>query len=161
MNNHRTDDQLHVIGRWLEYEGEVRAGVLRVAFVTIFYAAELLHFGVFAERTEAVVTFHRQVTYVAAGWLFLSLAVLVAVTRNWLPSWIKFVTSGLDVTLLALVCAIGSGPASPLAMAFPLVVILAGLRGSQSLILATTLLAMVAYELLVGLRDPFGLTLSM
>ncbi len=122
--------------------------------VASFYAAELLHFGVFAERTDAVETFHRQVTYIAAGWLLVSLAVLVAVTRNWLPGWFKFLTSALDVTLLTLVCAIGSGPASPLAMAFPLAVLLAGLRGSLSLILSTTLIAMGAYESLVGLRDP-------
>ncbi len=32
MNTNRTDDQLQIIGRWLEYEGEVRVGLLRVAW---------------------------------------------------------------------------------------------------------------------------------
>jgi hypothetical protein len=154
MDNIRTEDRWHVVARCLEYEGELRAAFLRVVLVAAFYGAQLLHFSVFAQRTEAEQMFHRQSTYVAAGWLFVSLAVLVALTRHWLPRWLKYVTVGVDLILLTLIAAIGSGPNSPIVVVFWVVVALAALRCNLGLIWFGTIGAMAAYLCLVGLRDP-------
>ncbi len=154
MDNTRSDDRWLVVSRWLEYEGESRAALLRVVFVAAFYGAQLLHFTVFAQRTEAEQTFHRQATFVAAGWLCVSLAVLVMLTRRWLPSWLKFATVGVDLVLLTLLADLGSGPGSPLVYAYWVVIALAGLRCNLALIWFGTIAAMASYLFLVAMRDP-------
>lgn len=143
----------HTTGRWLEYEGEMRVALLRVLLIAAFYAVQLLHFLVFSQRSEAEQIFHRQATYLAAAWFFVSLGVLVILSRQWLPSAMKYVTSGLDVSLLTAIAALGAGPASPLVFGFGLLIALAGLRGSLSLVWFMTLAAMLGYLSLVGLRD--------
>ncbi len=154
MENSVTVDRRRVVGRWLQYEGELRVAVMRVVLVATCYAAQLLHFLVFAERSDAAQQFHRQATYLAAAWLFVSLAVLVVLTRQWLPSWLKYVVHSLDVALLTLLAALGSGPQSPLVSFYFVLIALAALRGHLPLIWYGTLSAMVCYELLVGLKDP-------
>ena len=154
MGKTRSDDRWIVVSRWLEYEGESRSALLRIVLVAAFYAAQLLHFAVFSERNETEQLFHRQATFVAAGWLFVSLAVLVALTRHWLPGWLKFVTVGIDLVLLTLLAALGSGAASPLVYVFWVVIALAGLRCNLALIWFGTIGAMAAYLILVGMRDP-------
>ncbi len=147
-------DRWRVVGRWLQYEGELRVAVMRVALVATCYAAQLLHFFWLAERTDAAQQFHRQATYLAAAWLFVSLAVLVVLTRHWLPTWLKYVAHSVDVALLTLLAALGSGPQSPLVSFYFVLIALAALRGHLPLIWYGTLSAMVCYELLVGLKDP-------
>jgi hypothetical protein len=143
----------HTTSRWLEYEGEMRVALLRAVLVAAFYSVQLLHFLVFAQRTAAEQTFHRQATYLAAIWFFVSLAVLVALSRQWLPRGLKYVTSGLDLVLLTAMAALGSGPASPLVYGFGLLIALAGLRGSVPLVWCVTVGAMLGYMGLVGVRD--------
>lgn len=154
MDSTGKDERWHVVSRWLEYEGELRAAFLRVVLVAVFYTAQLIHFGVFAGRNAAEQLFHRQATFLAAGWLFVSLAVLVALTRHWFPNWLKFLTVAADLGLLTLLAAFGSGPASPLVFTFPVVIALAGLRCNLRLIWFGTLGAMAAYLSLVGITDP-------
>ncbi|MDX1927976.1 MAG: hypothetical protein SFV81_15735 [Pirellulaceae bacterium] len=154
MEETRSDDRWLVVSRWLEYEGELRAALLRIVLVAAFYGAQLLHFAAFSERSDADQVFHRQATFVAAGWLFVSLAVLVALTRHWLASWLKFVTVAIDLVLLTLLAALGSGAASPLVFVYWVLVAMAGLRCNLPLIWFGTLGAMLAYLVLVGMRDP-------
>lgn len=154
MDSTSNDDRWHVVSRWLEYEGELRSALLRVLLVAVFYTAQLLHFTMFAEWNEAEQLFHRQATFLAAGWLFVSLAVLVALTRHWFPKWLKFLTVGVDLILLTLLAGFGSGPASPLVFVFWVIIALAGLRCDLTLIWFGTIGAMAAYLSLVGMRDP-------
>jgi hypothetical protein len=148
-----SSDWSYVASRWLEYEGEMRVALLRVIFVAAFYATQLVHFLVFSDRSPAVEQFHRQATYLAAAWLFISLAVLVALSRQFFPAWLKYVTAAFDLTLLTVMAAMGSGPASPLVFVYGVLIALAGLRGSLALIWSVTLGTMLAYLFLVGLRD--------
>ncbi len=151
----RADDELQrIISIWLEYEGELRAALARVVLVACCYAAQLLNFMVFAERTEASVLFHRQATYVAAGWLFVSLAVLVALTRQWFPKWFKYVTQSVDIALLTLLAWLGTGPNSPLIAMYFVLIVLAALRCNLTLLWYGTLGAMVGYLILVAVDDP-------
>lgn len=143
----------HIASRWLEYEGELRVGLLRVLLVSAFYAAQLTHFLFLSDRSDADQLFHRQVTYLAAAWLFVSLVVLVGLSRQWLPFWLKYATAAFDLTLLTAMAAVGSGPTSPLVYVFGLLIALAGLRGSLKLIACATIGSMLAYCGLVGLAD--------
>lgn len=135
----------HVTNRWLEYEGELRAGLLRVLLITSFYAIELVNFFTIEKANEGLEQFHRQATYLSAAWLLVSLAALVAIGRRYLPAGLKYATSGLDVGLLTAVVWFGSGAASPLACMYLLLVVMAGLRGSLKLIWFTTALSLAAY----------------
>ncbi len=154
MKSSGKDDRWHVVSRWLEYEGELRSAFLRVVLVAAFYAAQLIHFTWFAARNDADQQFHRQATLMAAGWLFVSLAVLVSLTRHWFPSWLKFVTVSLDLILLTLLAGLGSGSHSPLVNVYWVIIVLGGLRCHLPLIWFTSFGAMVGYLVLVGIRDP-------
>jgi hypothetical protein len=142
-----------VAGRLIAYEGELRAGVMRVLLVSVFYAIQLSHFLVFSNRAAEDQSFHRQVTYIAAVWLFVSLITLVAISRYYLPSWLKYFATSLDLVLVTLIAATGAGPASPIIVTYWIVIALAGLRGDLRLIWFTSLMAMGCYWGLVGMRD--------
>lgn len=148
-----TEGWWHIASRWLEYEGELRVALIRVALVAAFYSSQLIHYILFSDQSVSEQVFHRQATHLAAGWLFVSLAVLVALTRQWLPSWLKYLTSGFDLALLTLLSAAGSGPASPLIFVFGIVIAMSAMRGSIRLIWCVTLGSMICYWSLVGLRD--------
>jgi hypothetical protein len=142
----------HVTGRWLEYEGELRAAVLRASLIVAFYLVQLVHYLGYSSQDEAAVQFHRQATYLTAAWLFASLAVLVMLSRQYLPSALKYATSFTDVVLLTMMAFAGSGPASPLVMAYLLLIVMAGLRGSLKLIWSTTLACAAGYIVLVVMQ---------
>lgn len=143
----------HVTSRRIEYEGEVKVALIRVLLVTAFYAVQLTHFLFFSQRNLVDEAFQRQATYLSAAWLFISLAVLVVLSRRWLPAGLKYVTAGLDIVLLTAIAAKGSGPASPMVFVFALTISMAALRGSLPLIWFATLSALVGYFVLVGLND--------
>lgn len=139
----------HVTSRWLEFEGELRAAVLRVSLIVAFYVVQLVHYLAYSAQDEAARQFHRQATYLAAAWLFVSLAVLVMLGRRYLPWGLKYATSSIDVALLTLMALAGSGPASPLVLAYLLLIVMAGLRGSLRLIWLTTLACAAGFIVLV------------
>ena len=138
-------DRSFITDRWLEYEGELRAGLLRVVLISCFYAVELFNYLTAGQLDEATQQFHRQATYLSAAWVLVSLAALVAIARQVLPAWLKYATSGLDVLLLTSMAWFGSGASSPLVCLYLLLVVMAGLRGSLKLIWFTTLLSLGAY----------------
>ena len=142
-------DRRFITDRWLEYEGELRAGLLRVALITCFYAVELFQYMTAASVDEAGQLFHRQATYLSAAWLLISLAALVAIARQWLPAGLKYFACGVDIVLLTAVAWNGSGAGSPLASLYLLLVVMSGLRGSLNLIWFSTLMALAAYFVLL------------
>lgn len=143
----------HITRRWQEYEGEIRVAILRVALVAIFYGVQLLNYFVFSERAEADLLFHRQITAVSAGWLFVSLAVLVALRQRYFPPLLKFATVAFDLMLLTASAAMGSGPHSPLVGCFYLIIAMSALRFSLPLIWMATLGSIAGYLVLVGMAD--------
>ena len=149
----RTGAWWYVVSRWLEYEGEMRVAVLRVFCVAAFYGAQLLHYLVYSDHSDIQQSFHRQATYLSAVWLFVSLAVLVMLSRQWMPAALKYVTVTADLLLLTAAAALGSGPASPMVFAFALLIALAALRGNLPLLWFATLGSMIGYIVLIGLSD--------
>lgn len=140
--------QRQIVGRWLEYEGELRAGVLRVLLVTAFYAAQLFNTLSAVGPSADEELFHRRVTFIAAAWLCLSLGVLVAIARHWLPVGLKYVVTTVDLLLLLAVAKLGSGADSPLVLAFGLIIVMSALRGSLPLVWYTTAGGVLSYLLL-------------
>ena len=155
MRSERNSNQQawFITSRWSELEGELRAAVLRIVFVVAFYGVQLVHHFFFSDQSDAEDLFHRQVTYIAAAWLFVSLMVMIAVKQRWFPPALKFVTSGCDIALLTAAAHIGSGPASPLVHVYAVIVVMAGLRVSLPLVWCTTLACLGAYIALVGAAD--------
>ncbi len=149
----RSDDKWQIVQRLLEYEGELRAGAIRTCVVLVLYSVQLLHFFVFSERTAAEQTFHRQVSYLTAIWLVVSLIALVSIARFSLPGWLKYLTTCLDLVLLTVASHLGNGPTSPVVLGYWIVLAIASLRGSLPLVWFSTVSSMACYLLLVGSRD--------
>jgi hypothetical protein len=147
------DRRWFIVGRWQEYEGEGRTNLLRVLAIAGFYANHLLWYLNLGTPGEADRQFHRLATLIAAAWLFLSLGVLVALQRHYLPSVLKYATTTLDLLLLTAIAWLGSGPASPLIHGYFLIIAAAALRFSLPLVWSCTLGAMVCYLVLVGAKD--------
>lgn len=142
-------ERSYITGRWLEYEGELRAGLLRVLLITCFYGVELYQYLSATQVDDGLRLFHRQATYISATWLLVSLGALVAITRQYLPAGLKYTTSVIDCLLLTAVAWFGSGAASPLVCLYLLLVMMAGLRGSLRLIWFTTISSLICFVFLL------------
>ncbi len=143
----------HIASRWQEFEGEMRSAVLRSILVGSFYTIQLIHYLTLESVGDADRIFHRQVTFAAIAWLFLSMSVLIALRGGFMPPSLKYITTGIDLSLLTLLAWLSHGPNSPLVMALFLVQALASIRFRLGLIWFATLGAMTCYMLLVGSVD--------
>ena len=153
MSSDSADRRWFIASRWQEYEGEGRTNLLRVLAIAAFYANHLLWYTRLAEPTADDQRFHRLATLIAAGWVFLSLAVLIALQRRFLPAALKFATTAADLLLLTALAWLGRGPDSPLVTGYFLVIAAAALRFSLPLVWCSTLGAMACYLVLVGAKD--------
>ncbi len=146
--------QWFIVGRWHEYEGESRANLLRIVAIGSFYVVELLRFYIFEKTNPDQLAFHRQATMVAVAWTMVSLAILLCLRLRIFPAALKYASTGCDIALLTALAALNSpGPFSPLVLGYFLVIALAALRFSLSLIWFSTLASMLGYWSLVGLED--------
>jgi hypothetical protein len=89
------DLERFIAGRWKEFDGEVRATLLRLILIVVFYSIQLVHYLSLTEWSDADKIFHRQVTLVAAGWLFVSLAVFISLKGGFMPAALKYITTRL------------------------------------------------------------------
>ncbi len=143
----------HIASRWQEFEGEMRSAVLRSLLVVAFYAIQVIHYVTLEAVGDADRIFHRQVTFAAIAWLFLSMSVLIALRGGFMPSSLKYIATGIDLGLVTLLAWLSRGPNSPLVMAMFLVLAIASIRFRVGLIWFATLGAMTCYMLLVGSVD--------
>ena len=148
-----TSKSWHIASRWQEFEGEMRAAVLRALLVVLFYAIQLVHYLTLQSIGEADQVFHRQVTMAAIAWLCLSMSILIALRGGFMPPLLKYVSTGIDLCLVTLLAWLGHGPGSPIVLALFLVLAIAALRFRIGLIWFATIGAMVGYMLLVGSVD--------
>ena len=98
------DLERFIAGRWKEFDGEVRATLLRLILIVVFYSIQLGHYLSLTEWSDADRIFHRQVTLVAAGWLFVSLAVFISLKGGFMPAALKYIATGIDLALVLLLC---------------------------------------------------------
>ncbi len=139
----------YIAMRWQEYEGELRTCLLRAAFVLAFYSIHLLNYFQMRGKSEGLPLFHWRVTGICSGWLFLCLAIFVAIQSKYLPSWLKYASTSIDLTLITMVAWIGHGTQSPVINAYFVVIALSGLRFHLGLVWFATIGAVLEYICLV------------
>jgi hypothetical protein len=153
MERPHTDRQWFIVSRWQEYEAERRANLLRVVGIAAFY---LVHMASYYEWFGLPAIpgvdrrFHQAVTSLAVAWVALALAIRVALDHGLFPRLMKFATTFADVVLLTLVVGIGDGPRSPLVVGYFLILAVATLRFSLSLVRCTTMGIVIAYLALLA-----------
>ena len=143
----------HIACRWQEFEGEMRSAVLRSILVVAFYSIQLIHYLTLEAVRDTDRIFHRQVTFAAIAWLFLSMSVLIALRGGFMPPLLKYIATGIDLGLVTLLAWLSHGPSSPLVLALFLVLAIASVRFRIGLIWFATLGAMACYMILVGSVD--------
>lgn len=143
----------YIVKRWLEFEGESRANLLRAVAVGAFYAVQLYQYYSLPKPDDAAVHFHQQATSLAASWALLALGITVCLRRQIFPAALKYVSTACDTVLLAVLVWLAGGPNQAIVRAFFLIIPLAALRFDLGLVWFSTLGCMTAYELLVGQAD--------
>ena len=143
----------HIASRWQEFEGEMRSAVLRSILVAVFYSIQLVHYLTLTSAGDADRSFHRHVTFAAIAWLFLSMSVLIALRGGFMPPWLKYVVTAIDLSLVTILAWLSHGPSSPLVMVMFVVLAIASMRFRIGLVWFATLGAMISYMLLVGSVD--------
>lgn len=143
----------YIVNRWLEYEGESRANLLRIVAVGAFYAVQLVQFHLVRAGDEAAAPFHKQATALAVAWTMLALAVTVCLRRQIFPAALKYVSTAGDIVLLSALVWLAGGPNSSITRAFFLIIALSTLRFDVGLVWFSTVGCMLAYEALVGRAD--------
>ena len=147
------DRQWYIVGRWQDYVGENRANVLRVTTIAVFYILQLVQYHVLQLADQRDPAFHRAATALAVLGLFVSLAVHLCLHRHIFPAALKYLSVATDVLLVTCLAAVGSGPHSPLRLAFFLIIAMAALRSSVTLVWCATLGTMIGYLVTVGFAD--------
>lgn len=146
--------QWFIVGRWEEYFGEGQTNLIRVCAVTAYYAVHLINFANYESfngqaRPASADAFHTQCTYLAVGWLCVSLGVFLALQRRFFPQYLKYVVAALDLLLLSALLYLNGTLDTPITTIYFLLIGLAGIRFSLSLVWLTTLGSLISYFTLV------------
>jgi hypothetical protein len=154
-NSKLPDRQWFIVQRWQEYDAEIRANLVRVLAITAFYAVELYNYHVL----HAVgAPFHRTATIIAVAWTVLALMALASVRTQFLPPWLKYLTTALDILLITVLLVAGVGPQSPLVVGYFVILALAAMRLQLPLIQMATVAVVASYVAVLGIchADWFG-----
>jgi hypothetical protein len=159
MHGAKIDRQWFIVSRWEQYDGELRANLLRIGGILTFYSIHLVNyhrwFGV-PGIEGASPQFDQLVTSLAVVWVLTAMAVQLALARHVFPGALKFVTTTADVWLLTLVIGVCDGLRSPLVVGYFLILAAASLRFSLSLIWASTIECLAGYLVLVVYAERFA-----
>lgn len=134
----------HIVTRWQEFRGESRANVLRIVSVGLFYlvwfaAVRGVNFlGLELPQTPQTIAMDRAITWICLAWVGLGLGVLLLLRNHIFPCWLKYVTTGCDLLLIALVLMAGSGARSPMVAGYFVILAMSGLRFSLPLVRVST-----------------------
>lgn len=146
--------QWYIVRRWLEYDGESRANLLRIIAIGGFYLVQLVQFYALEQQSAGAVPFQQRATALAVAGTIVALGVTLCLRRHIFPAALKYVSATCDIVLVAALVWLAGGPTSPSTRAFFVVIALAALRFDLGLIWFSTLGCLVAYEGLVGWADP-------
>lgn len=136
--------QARRIWRWARREPALAT---RFAGVGLFYLVELFNFA----RGAVPGTFHMWVTVVLFAWVVASILLQRLLRReaNDRPLWVQAAWCATDVISLTLVLPAAGAVASPAVVAYPLLIVSAGLWSRVRLVWLMTGLTSLAYALLV------------
>jgi hypothetical protein len=169
------DDRAWFIAqRWQEYDGEMRANVLRIAAIGVFYLlhcwnyyssqGRLPNWGLleFGKGVAIDQRFHVLATLLALAWALMAAAVHLCLRHQVFPRWLSAASTTVDVLVLTCILCIAAGPRSPLVVGYFLIIVLAALRFSLPLVRLATVEAAAGYLCVLGVakwparfgRDP-------
>jgi hypothetical protein len=148
------DRQWYIVNRWLEFDGESRANLLRMLAIGGFYAVQLVQFYWLEKQAAAAVPFHQRATALAVAGTMVALGITLCLRRQIFPAALKYVSATCDIVLVTSLVGLAGGPLSPSTRAFFLVIALSALRFDLVLVWYTTIGCLLAYEGLVGWADP-------
>jgi len=159
----RPDPQWRIVGRWQEYEGELRANLLRIVGIGLFYAIELLNYyglriGAFEMPKMVSLPFHQAVTALAVAWTAVCLGVLLCLKLRVFPAGLKYFSTACDVLFLTGILMVADGPKSPLTIGYFLVIVVSTLRFSLPLVRFATVGSMAGYLWLLAYARWFAST---
>ncbi|MFN3191842.1 MAG: hypothetical protein ACE361_15125 [Aureliella sp.] len=164
MHSPPNHESWHVARRWHSYEGEIRVSILRLAIVLTLYSIHLVTYFFLTDSNSATDTAteltslpavdqHRIFTFLAAGGLVISLAVLVSLRQRFFPWFLPYCVTSCDTGLVFAAAFFGAKIQSPMVMCLVLIVAMAAMRFSLRLVWFSSLLALAAYFGLVGTSD--------
>jgi hypothetical protein len=168
-----SDRNWFIAQRWMAYEAEARANLLRIIAIGAFYLVHLWsyfsaqgrlpNFGVLqlAGAGEINKQFHLLATLLAVTWAMLALGILLALQQRIFPSWLPYFSTGCDIVMLTGIICVGSAARSPLIAGYFLILVLSALRLSLPLVWFSTAGCVVAYLFVLGIAkwpDRFGFT---
>ena len=160
MDSH--DRSWIITGRWQQYEGELRANLLRIVAIGAFYLIHLWNY--LGSRGDLPVPgllqlnqggpmdrrFHVLVSLLALAWVAMATSVHLALRNRLFPRWLSTVTTTFDLAFLTGVICIAGGPRSPLVVGYFLVIALAALRFDVRLVRLATIGSALGYVCLLG-----------
>ena len=152
MSNSRWAD-----ARRLEaWAGETRVNLIRAAALIGFYGYHLVN--VYFIDPSLSGAYNLKVTSIVLAWTLAVGALYICLSRRWVPPALKYVATFWDLALITalLLADKKAGPHSPLIFLYFLVVAASPLRLSVRLVYASTLGAMAAAVVMMGLYV-FGL----
>jgi hypothetical protein len=131
-----------IVERWQAYRGEQRANLLRMLAILVFYGIHL-----YSAYRAGVVTggLHRAITSVVIAWSLVVLLVFFCLHRRYFPSWLKYVSTVLDVILLSWIATLGAGPSSPVIVVYFVIIVLAAVRIRLRLVWCAAAACIVGY----------------
>jgi hypothetical protein len=144
-----------IASRWQQYRAEGRANLLRVLAVGVFYAIQLVYYyGLDSQERHQNEVFQQQATALAAAAILLSLAVMVCLRASLFPGWLMYASTLGDIVIVSALAAVGSGPQSPMVIAYFVILAITALRFSIPLVGCATATCMVGYLAVVALTHP-------
>ncbi len=141
--------------RALAMHGEMRANLLRLAAVCVFYLIELVDFHglpLFGIAPAAGMTpvFHQLATGLAVAWSFTAFAIWLCLSHHRFNAAMKFTATAADLFLLTMLLLAANGPSSPLCIVYALIIAASALRFSLALLWMATAGAVFGYLVLVA-----------
>jgi hypothetical protein len=133
------------------WAGEVRVNLIRTFALVAFYCYHLLNLAFFTPALRQETTFNLAVTVIVIGWTVAILILHLYLARGIMPPALKYIATLWDLSLVtALLILSPEGPHSPLVLLYFVIVAASPLRLSRTLVVATTLGALLAALLQLG-----------
>jgi hypothetical protein len=146
-----------VASRLAEYAGELRANVLRVVGVALFYVIEVVNFHglrlgpIDLPKVDGVdARFHAMITSLCVLWVLTASGVILALRSRIFPPGLKYLTTAVDVVVLTSILLVADGAKSPIVVGYFLLIALSGLRLSAPLVRFSTVVTMLGYLVVCG-----------
>ncbi len=133
------------------WAGEVRVNLIRTLALVAFYGYHLLNLAFFTPALRQETAYNLAITSIVVGWTVAILMLHLCLTRGIVPPALKYIATLWDLSLVtALLIASPDGPHSSLVLLYFVIVAASPLRLSRTLVLTTTLGALLAALLQLG-----------